>query len=599
MNIKQIKLTNFLSHVDSSLTFEDGLPYLFIGENGAGKSSLVKDSITWALFAEARAKGAGDDLIYNNEDSCKVEITFEVNKETYRVVRERERNKKTKLTVHKIINGILTDISNATVSRTQEDLEKILGFNYLVFSVSACLEQNSKLNFSDLTPKEAKETVMKVLNIDKFSDYEKAVKEKLNKLETDLRIELSLLQQNQDRLKQYANSKDNLSSLKTDKEKLLTKKYDLENDFSLKKLAYEFCITGLQDTIEKNQKRVEELRAEYRTRETKVMEIGQQLALSGSEINRIQQRIVKINGLGSKCPECESTLEHSHVAGILEGYVADLNSNKKLQEEKKPIFETLKHEMEQIEKDGKQLGVLEKQAELKKQTGELTNLRDKKDYELDRLNIGMSDVDKTIARLENEVTNLDELTALIEKGEQKISDLKIVVSQYTVLHDAFGKNGIPAMLISNVTAELEFNINQILRELTNKNISVKVVTEKNLKIKGELADTMEVIVRNGLFERPYHLYSGGEKYRIDLAIRLALSKLLCNRNNFKLETLIIDEPAGLDRAGLISFKETISNLSRLFKKIFVISHLSELIESTEDKFKLVRVVSDSGVSYVR
>lgn len=599
LNIKSLKLKNFLSHVDSSLTFENSLPYLFVGENGAGKSSLIKDSITWALFGEARAKGAGDELIYNHEDKCKVEVVFEIANSKYQVIRERERNKKTKLTLNQFVDNILKDISNVTMSKTQEDVEKILGFNYLIFSVSACLEQNSRLNFSDLTPKECKETVMKILNIDKFNDYERIAKDKVNKIDTELRIEQSLLEQNQETLKKYAGSKENLKSLILDKEKQLAKKKEIEDNFDTQKLGIEFCITGLQTEIEKNQNRVEELRSSYKTKETRVMEIGSLMTISGSKINEAQQKILKIKSLGTKCPTCESELKDNHIQDILVVYELFLNSNKGLQEDIKPEFNTLRQEMEQIEKEGKELGILDKQTEIKNLTNELTRLMSKKELDISEVYAKISTIDKNISKYESEVTNLDEINKIIWEKRTLIDRLSVTGLRYNVLQDAFGKNGIPAMIISNVTNELEFNINQILRELTNKNISVKVVTEKNLKSSSELADTMEIIVRNGLFERPYNLYSGGEKYRIDLAIRLALSKMLSNRNNFRLETLIVDEPSGLDREGLVDFKETISNLSKMFKKIFVISHLTELIESTEDRFTLVQVRSENGVSFVK
>ena len=128
---------------------------------------------------------------------------------------------------------------------------------------------------------------------------------------------------------------------------------------------------------------------------------------------------------------------------------------------------------------------------------------------------------------------------------------------------------------------------------------MKVSTEKNLKTTDALSDTLEIVIRDGVLERPYSMYSGGEKYRIDMAIRLALSKILARRNNFRLETLIVDEPAGLDSEGLNSFKDTICKLSKDFKKIFVVSHLTELVEDAQGKFKVVEVSASNGISTVK
>lgn len=596
MNILSLKLTNFLSHVDTELDLSSNAPYLFIGENGAGKSSLVKDATTWALFAEARARGAGDDLIYNLEKTCKVEVIFDINGSTYRVVRQRERNKKTELSLFKKELNQFKDISNVIVTKTQQDLEKILGFTYKTFAVSACLEQNSRLNFSELTPKECKDTLMEILEIEKFNEYEKIAREKATRLEVEIKTTEDKIELTKQKLEKYKQVAPKLLEIKTRQTLLVKEKQEKETQQQALRIIVELKIKELEDTISSRQVEVETLRTSYKGKETELNSVAQTLTLAGAEINKLTQRLLKIKNLGSKCPTCESDLQHEHLNSIVEDVQKDLTEQQQIQVTNSPKFKTIQNELEEIETKGKNLSVLEFQKQLKEATSELSSLST--NTELSRIANEVMAIEKEVTRLETEVANEEEFKAEIEVDLKKIISIKEQLSDVSILQSAFSKNGIPAMIISNITNELEFSINSILHELTTKNISVKVATEKNLKSKDGLSDTLEIIIRNETLDRPYQLYSGGEKYRIDLAIRLAISKILARRNNFKLDTLIIDEPAGLDRVGLIQFKDTVIKLTRSFKKILIVSHLTELIEDTRGQFKLVTVKASNGVSTV-
>ena len=52
--ITSIELVDFLAHSETKLEFADGVT-IFVGDNGAGKSSII-DAITFSLFGQHTRK---------------------------------------------------------------------------------------------------------------------------------------------------------------------------------------------------------------------------------------------------------------------------------------------------------------------------------------------------------------------------------------------------------------------------------------------------------------------------------------------------------------------------------------------------------------
>lgn len=594
MNIHSVKLHNFLSHKDTEMVFDSTVPYLFVGPNGSGKSSLVKDSVTYGLFGVARARGAGDDLIYNAEKSCRVEIVFDVAGVVYRVVRARERNKKTDLNLYGQVNGVFVDKTAATATVTQSEIEKILGFNYDLFVVSACLEQDSKTNFSTLAPKQCKELLMRVLDIDKYSLYEGEVRAKINELEKRRDAGKATIEAGMSRLVKYVDVDSRLRGLYEERtgaeNRLKTEHMRMETE----RAAIDQKIKESETSLAEANVRAEGLRASYRAKESELIGVGGLLSITAGEILKAQQRAQKLTKLGDRCPTCESEISKEHTASLMVEIVAEIAEKEKSRAEANAAYSRLQSELQTLEVAGKELRLSELTAEISKLNSNLVTVVSTATVVV--IERELAEIGKSVARIETERDLKVEVENEIKKGRVDVTAMDDELAFYGVLRDAFGKNGIPAMIISNAVDELECNINSLLRKLTDTSISVKVATEKNLKSTDELSDTLEIIIKEGVIQRPYAMYSGGEKFRIDLAIRLALSQILARRNSFKLETLIIDEPAFLDSRGLQSFKDTVFSLSSMFKKIFIISHLTELVEDTYNRFNVVRLSRKSGCS---
>ena len=158
----------------------------------------------------------------------------------------------------------------------------------------------------------------------------------------------------------------------------------------------------------------------------------------------------------------------------------------------------------------------------------------------------------------------------VEETEKKLSYQKDIYERLTI---AFGKNGIPSMIIENAIPELEEEANAILARLSDEPTTISLEPLRELQ-SGENRETLDIKIHDEIGIRSYELYSGGEAFRIDFAIRIALSKLLTYRSGARLRTLVIDEGFGTqDEEGLQKLIQAINAIQSDFDKILVITHL--------------------------
>jgi DNA repair protein SbcC/Rad50 len=93
MRIESIHVKNFLSHADTTVSFEDKSLWLIVGHNGAGKSALF-DSVEFALYGKHRGgKQTLAHLIKNNRDEAEIMVIFWHDGQRYRVTRKLRRPK--------------------------------------------------------------------------------------------------------------------------------------------------------------------------------------------------------------------------------------------------------------------------------------------------------------------------------------------------------------------------------------------------------------------------------------------------------------------------------------------------------------------------
>ncbi len=160
--------------------------------------------------------------------------------------------------------------------------------------------------------------------------------------------------------------------------------------------------------------------------------------------------------------------------------------------------------------------------------------------------------------------------------------LALQISRYKKLERAFGKDGVPALLIEQALPEIEEKANDLLDRLSNGTMSVRFVTQSAYKDtkRDDMKETLDIQISDSAGIRDYEMFSGGEAFRVNFAIRLALSQALSQRKGARLQTLIIDEGFGSqDAQGRQRLVEAINQIKGDFAKILVITHLESLKEA--------------------
>ena len=197
---------------------------------------------------------------------------------------------------------------------------------------------------------------------------------------------------------------------------------------------------------------------------------------------------------------------------------------------------------------------------------------------------------------------LEERTKYLKTLEQRVSEARTSLTEaveketiYRELVRIFGKKGIQAMLIETALPEIEAEANRLLSRMTDGRMSLTFEPQKVTR-KGTIAETLDIKIADELGTRNYEMFSGGEAFRIDFAIRIALSRLLARRADAPLPTLIIDEGFGTqDADGIEKLKEAINSVQNEFEKILVITHIDELKDAFPTRIDVVKKVESSTI----
>jgi exonuclease SbcC len=270
-----------------------------------------------------------------------------------------------------------------------------------------------------------------------------------------------------------------------------------------------------------------------------------------------------------------------------------------------PIIREIKNLQEQLEELDKNLASLTEahdsavanlaaaEADLPDMKEVESNLHDIQEQE-NRLRMEVGGAKQKVAVLD--ILKSRKAGFMVERDEltQLITNLK-------QLERAFGKDGVPALLIEQALPEIEETTNDLLSRLTNGRMSFSFLTQREYKdsSRDDLKETLDIVISDSVGERDYEMFSGGEAFRVNFSIRLALSEVLAKRAGARLQTLVIDEGFGSqDAQGRQRLVEAINLVRDDFAKILVITHLEELKEAFPNRIEVEKTPQGSQLTVV-
>ncbi len=207
----------------------------------------------------------------------------------------------------------------------------------------------------------------------------------------------------------------------------------------------------------------------------------------------------------------------------------------------------------------------------------------------------ISQAEKTIAGLDTGLERYAALDTQIIEQREGIKTAQGELDLCVALERAYGRDGIPALIVENAAIpQIEAEANRILVELGTA-YRVELQTQRALKSGDGLRDTLDIVVHAENGARPYETFSGGERTRLNLALRIALARLLAHRRGAEVRCLCIDEPDGLDEAGMAALATVLTGLAGDFDRILLVSHHPSLRDAFEQSLE---VVKDGAVSRV-
>ncbi|MGQ9572198.1 MAG: AAA family ATPase [Dehalococcoidia bacterium] len=205
---------------------------------------------------------------------------------------------------------------------------------------------------------------------------------------------------------------------------------------------------------------------------------------------------------------------------------------------------------------------------------------------------------QALGALEQEI---ERCRALEEERRPKLEALNQAGSEkaiYDELAVAFGKNGVQALIIDAALPEITDEANRLLSQMTNGRMSLAMRTQRETQ-RGTVMETLDIRIADELGTRSYEMYSGGEAFRINFALRIALSRLLARRAGAPLPTLVIDEGFGTqDSAGRERLVEAIRAIQDDFRCLLVITHIDELRDAFPVRIEVTKTAEGSSIAVV-
>ncbi len=458
--ITSIELGDFLAHSDTKLEFENGVT-VFVGDNGAGKSSII-DAITFALFGQHTRK-SNKGLIKRGATEGFAKISFSVNDKQFEAVRKIDSKGTLTAKFTEITGNNRTEIAAGErkqfgESMTQE-VEKVIGLDFEKLKIASIVQQGELNTIINAKPKEFKELLNAIIGIDKLdiaSESMKTVnKEFREKIRNDVGYDDTHIEMLSQELEKY--------------------RKEVENANPDKK--------ALESNQEKLKEEVDELRAKIEIETPKIDKIKQlesrknELTIYAKETLREIQ--IEINEKERKIHDCE---------GCFEYVILKTNLEEKIQKVEETVEDTVRKIQEMTNKTTslKEKEILASKLQLKDNKCPVCDSEVEKlnpFFQIEHLQKEISELQKQITSKEKEMDMYNQKRKEFSEKLQKARDAEVTLRAHSI------KDKEELIKIQNDVEmkkqKIPLIINGSLHEISTIDSHTKMIFENILKLESE------------------------------------------------------------------------------------------------------------------
>ncbi len=556
LRFTKIKWKNFLSTGGqfTEIDFESSPSTLIVGENGAGKSTIL-DAICFVLFNKPFRNINKPQLMNTiNGKNLIVEVEFSIGKKDYKVIRGMKPG------VFEIYcDGDILN-QDAAAKDYQKYLEEaILKLNYKSFTQIVILGSASFTPFMQLSLGNRREIIEDILDIQVFSVMNSVLKDKSTELKakiTDIETVIELGKNKVKLQQQYIATLENDKQKKVDDVQKRISETNAEilqlNAGMLAEQQEEGALkSSISDSVEKRNKRTE----------------------MGTLLKKLSERVKEQEGSiqfyneHDVCPTCSQGLDDD-----LKNSAITLHTHKR--EEVETAIQTLATQLETVEARLNEINdIEEKISEHKSNIITYSSKIIASQNYIQKLQADLASNTNDTANIEDETRHLKLLAkdVVAQAGEKsKLSEDKHYLDIAAIL---LKDTGIKTKIIRQYLP--------VINKLVNK-----YLTAMDFFVHFELDESFnEVIKSRHRDEFSYASFSEGEKQRIDLALLFTWRTIAKMKNSASTNLLLLDEvfDSSLDANGtdyVMNLLNTIGDDTN----VFVISHKGDQLI---DKFKSV------------
>ena len=570
IKFETLRWKNFLSTGDyyNEINFLDSPTNLIVGENGAGKSTML-DALSFALFGKAHRKITKNQLVNTiNNKACVTEVTFTVNGVLYRVVRG---IKPAKFEIYK--DG--TMINQSSHAREyQEILEKnVLQMSHKSFHQIVVLGSSSFIPFMQLNSTSRRDVIEDLLDINIFSKMNMLLKEKTSLLKGELENNTHSIEVVKTKINSQKKYIRDLTAINTqhrkDKEGEISELQTEIGELNTVNTTLSETVNTLLPTINEN----------LGTVRSSKQQLDQYYAQFKTQVKAVVKE-AKFFDNHEHCPTCDQDIAE------------DLRHDKKECAHLKA--KELKQAMDKAEEQqGKyQEEIVNLETQLSECLVDQNNLNNN--------NQTISRLQRSIGKIQQDLQDMTENHGDMGQANTDLTTLDSELHERTdekfILNERAAYNRIASELLrdTGIKTKIIKQYVPVINELTNKYLQIL-----DFFVHFELDDSFSETIRSRYRDTfSYDSFSEGEKQRIDLSLLFTWRQIAKMKNSVSTNLLILDETfdSSLDGEGVDNLMKIIDTLKD-DTNVFVISHKTEL-EDAHFERKLT-FVKDKNFSRMR